>query len=340
MRVYFTVDTESSMAGAWWHPDRRPVEAARHVFCRIGNEDFGIPLLTRIMGELGLRATYFVETLATSSLGESDTRSIFEFLLKAGQDVQLHVHPVFRLYADMLKARTECPGGEMPKPRDFIGAFSKEAQMELLGEAIDYFLTFAGRKPTAFRAGCYAGSRSLMRCLFELGIRLDSSFNPCYHKEISFPGEALEPNVVQKIEGVWEMPVTVARTRLPEGHGGFRFADCSSLSFPELRTMLDVASAAGQEHFVIVFHSFSAVKTKDLAYSQIRPNRIVIRRLEKLLRYLVENSRRFSVGTLGSAAEDPDILSGGPSEAVVASLGFASAIGRKVVQWVNGAYWV
>lgn len=338
MRVYFTVDTESSIAGAWSRPDVRPVEASRHVFCRIGDQEFGIPLITRMMSEYGFRATYFVETLATSSLGAEDTRSIFDFLLRADQDVQLHIHPVFRLYADLLRARAERPDGPMPQPRDFIGQFGKDSQMELLGEAIGHFVAFAGRRPAAFRAGCYAGSRSMMQCLFELGIRVDSSFNPCY-RDASFPGETMEPNRVQQIEGVWEIPVTVARTKLPEGYDGYKFADCSSVSFPEIRTMLDTAAAAGQTHFVIVFHSFSAVKAKDESYSEIRPNRIVIRRLDRLFRYLAGN-RQFQVETMGDAAAKLGELAADSNRAVIADLGLASSMSRKVVQLVNGLYWL
>lgn len=340
MYVYFTVDTESSMAGAWRHPERRPLEAAKHVFCRIDNQDFGVPLLTRIMSEFGCRATYFVETLATSCLGDADTRSVFEFLLRAGQDIQLHIHPVFRLYSELQGSRRPDAPTRIPAGADLIGHLPQDRQMELLAESIGYFERFAGRRPTAFRAGCFAGSRSMLQCLHELGIVVDSSFNPCYQPGISFPQDRLEPNRVQKIEGVWEFPVTVARTRLPEGLNGFRFADCTSLSFPEIRFMLETAEVAGQEHFVIVFHSFSAVKAKDETYAEMRPNRIVIRRLEKMFRYLAENRKRFEITTMGEAAGRSQALEQRAPVSVIANLGLAGAITRKAVQFVNCAYWV
>jgi hypothetical protein len=339
IRVYFTVDTESSMGGAWWNLDRRPVEAKRHVFCRIGDEDFGVPLLTRIMGQYGFRGTYFVETLSTLALGEQDTRSIFDFLLGAGQDVQLHIHPVYRLYADMLKVRKERPDAEVPGPRDLLAGFSKDQQMDLLGESIEHFTACSGQRPVAFRAGCFSGSRVMMQCLYELGILVDSSFNACYQQEISFSGEKLLLNVTQNIEGVWEIPVTVARTSLPEGNG-FKFADCTSLSFSEIRNMLEAAEAAGQEHFVMVFHSFSAVKPKDERYSDMRPNRIVIRRLEKFFHYLAENPSRFRVDTMGDAARDLEELRRSSPAYAVANLGLAAAITRKAVQFVNNMYWI
>ena len=339
MRVYFTVDTECSMGGAWTHQDRRPVGAARHIFCRIRDKYFGVPLLTSMMEEFGFKGTYFVETFATRCLGESDIRPVFEFLLQQGQDVQLHIHPVFRQYAEFRRALDA--GGEYrgSEPMDLLGHMGVSAQMELLEEAIDQFVSFAGYRPSAFRAGCFAGSRSMLKCLSQVGIALDSSYNPCNYP-ISFPDGAPEPNVAQKIEGTWEIPVTVARTPLPEGSNGYKCADCSSLSFPEIRAMLEAAVNAGQEHFVIVFHSFSAVKMKDETYAEMRPNRIVIRRLEKLFRYLAGHTVQYQVETMGNVALDSQALRAGASAGAVANLGFLAATKRKAVQFLNNAYWV
>jgi hypothetical protein len=338
MRVYFTVDTECSMGGAWNHPRRRVVGASQRIFCRIGNDDFGIPLLTRTMGEFGFRGTYFVEMFAANCLGESDLQPVFEFLLRERQDVQLHIHPVFRQYAEYRKAAERGLEYRGREPLDFIGQMDSNEQMELLEEAIDRFESFAGCRPLVFRAGCFAGSRLTLECLHRSGILVDSSFNPCY-PQISFPEDRLEPNRVENIEGVWEIPVTVARTRLPEGCNGYKFADCTSLSFPEIRSMLEAAADAGQKHFVMVFHSFSAVKTKDESYANMRPNRIVIRRLEKLFRYLARHSDKYQVDTMGRIARCPEALRE-ESTAAVTHLGLIQAAGRKVVQWVNNAYWV
>ena len=204
MKVYFTVDTESSLGGAWQNLGRRPLEAARHVFCRIGEEAFGIPLFVRITAEYGWTATYFVETLATRTLGAADTQSIFDFLLSSGQDVQLHIHPTFRFYDEWRNARVEGREYQVPDRDDLIGHFPEELQMDFLGEAAGYCEKFAGRRPEAFRAGCWAGSRSMLRCLRRLGILVDSSFNPAFHWEMSFPGEHLSINRAQNIEGVWD----------------------------------------------------------------------------------------------------------------------------------------
>jgi hypothetical protein len=223
---------------------------------------------------------------------------------------------------------------------DLIGHMGANVQMELLEESIEHFETFAGYRPAAFRAGCFAGSLSTMKCLHRLGILVDSSFNPCYHPAVSFPERPLEPNLVQNIEGVWEIPVTVARTRLSQAYNGYKFADCTSLSFPEIRSMLEASVRAGQEHFVIVFHSFSAVKTKDETYAQIRPNRIVIRRLKRLFQYLAGHGGHYQVETMGNIAQCPEALHSVSSARAIANLGFVNAAKRQAVQWVNNAYWL
>lgn len=338
MNVYFTVDTESSMGGAWKHPHRRPVEAVRHVFCRIGDKDYGIPLLVEMMREFALRGTFFVETLATRCLGESDTSSIFDYLLRHGQDLQLHLHPNFRFYSESLAAHAQGIAYQAPKSRDFIGQFSENVQMDLLSEAALLFERFAGYAPKAFRAGCFAGSRSMLRCLSTLGIKVDSSFNPSY-PNLSFPDSPLTPNLVQKVEGVWEIPVTVAITKLPERHGGFKFADCTSLSFQEIRAMLDTAFSSGRQHFVIIFHSFSGVKAKDETYAELRPNQVVIQRLWKLFQYLAENPDKFCVTTMGAVAANPDGLVQEEAGHPVTELELKVSAVRKLAQLWNALYW-
>jgi hypothetical protein len=337
MNIYFTVDTEVSMGGALRFPERRPVTADRAIFCRIQGQDHGIGLLTRIMSEHGFRATYFVETLFARIHGDGDARAVFDYLLTHDQDVQLHMHPIYRLYSEMLEYRSAGREYRMPSKSDLLGAFAETRQVEMLEEASAIFRRFSGQSPVAFRAGCFAANRSTLRSLRRVGILLDTSFNPCYN-EWSFANEALTPNEVCKMEGVWEVPVTVARTPLPEHSPQLKHADPSALSIAELRTMLESAAINGQRHFVIVFHSFSAVKPKDETYGDLRPDRIVIRRLKKLMKYLDAHRELYRVSTFSELARELSTLERGG--APVADLGIVSAGLRKLVQGVNRWYWL
>ncbi|MEO8372394.1 MAG: hypothetical protein ABI806_24625, partial [Candidatus Solibacter sp.] len=103
--------------------------------------------------------------------------------------------------------------------------------------------------------------------------------------------------------------------------------------------MLEAGAAQGQRHFVMVFHSFSAVKAKDETYGEMRPDRIVIRRLEKLMEYLAAHPDLYRVSTFSElAAELAGLETPGP--APVASLGFVGAGLRKSIQGLNRCFWL
>jgi hypothetical protein len=335
-QVYLTIDTESSMGGAWADPRRRPVPADRHVFCRNGRGAYGIEWMVESLRRYGMRATFFCETLAGSVLGEEDTRSFVEYLFRAGQDVQLHAHPTYWHYAVFLES-----GGRNPAEAvqcDRLSLHTEAEQRELLQKAYELFVQCAGVRPTVFRAGGFAGDHVTLRVLRELGFVIDSSYNPIERTTCSFVRQPLGFNLVQKLEGIWELPITVARTRLPE-RGGYKNCEISAISASETQKILEDAYSGGMEHVVVLFHSFSSVKPRDVSYSRSRPNRIVIRRFETLLHYLDRNSSRFAVATLGDLAQNPTVLEKS-QKAVVPDLGLWRPALRKCIQGLNNFYWV
>ena len=336
MNVYFTVDTESSMGGAWSDPDKRPLKADRHIFCRIDGRDHGIGLITDALSRYGFRATHFVETLMTLVNGEDDVARVFEFLLERNQDVQLHLHPTYRFYAESRQALEMARPYQPPPMNDLLGGFDETSQMELIAQATSIYEKFAGRPPVAFRAGCFAANRTTLRCLRRAGLLLDTSFNPCY-RTWSFPDDELQANQIRNLEGIWEIPVTVAKTPLPEGYGGLKHADPAALSFGELQTMLEHGAAGGQQHFVFIFHSFSAVKPRDDTYSEMKPDRLTIRRLQRLLEYLSTRSDLYRVSTFGDLAREAPSLA--PADPPLAALPLVAATWRKSRQALNRLYW-
>jgi|ERR1017187_1962450 hypothetical protein len=340
-RVYITVDTENSMGGAWANPALKPVTAERHAFCRVGGVDHGIGWMCDELNRRGLQATFFCEVFASECLGDADTLSYFDFLLRNGQDVQLHAHLTYHFYA---QARA---GGQAVRPyltvprTDDLCSLPEGFRAEAVGRACELFARFAGRRPVAFRAGNWHCNRALLTDLAREGIGIDSSYNHAFQGRGSFDGETLTINALQRVGPVWEVPATVARQRLPDPAvpNKFRFLDPTSMSRWEMRAVLEHGCANGIEHIVAVFHSFSAVKTRDLQYSAMRPDRIVKGRFRWLLDYLSRNPGKFSVTTLGelaTCAEEPRA----PGRGAFAELGFMHPLARKVVQGFNRFYWV
>ena len=184
---------------------------------------------------------------------------------------------------------------------DDIASLPSATRAELLEQACELFYDATGYRPTAFRAGNWRASRALMPDLANAGIRLDSSFNPAARASGSFAGEALGFNTLQTIDGLWELPLTVVRQSLPEPHlvNGVRPFDLVSLSSWEIRKTLDKAYRAGLPHVVVLMHSFSGVKAKDVQYEQMKPDRIVRRRVHSFLDHLAANPDKFRVTTCG-----------------------------------------
>lgn len=339
--VYITVDTESSMGGAWAADALRPVPAERRIFCKIGGIDHGIGWQCDELERRGMKATFFCEVLSTLVLGDGDTRSYLDFLLGRGQDVQLHAHPNFYYYSQYMAAREQGAAFDHSKRSDSMASHSGERQRELLAAACGIFERLTGRRPSAYRAGGYSANSQTLGILEELGFVLDSSFNPRYQGHGSFDGETLTSNAAQKIGAIWEMPVTVAIEDLPDPRKSSSLMpfEISALSLSEMRRMLDDLHAAGAAHVVIVFHSFSAVKAADDQYSAMRPDRIVRGRFRGLLDYLAGQTNRFTVSTFDELSRNLDQLRPGASPEVP-RLGYVRPLCRKVVQAVNRAYWL
>jgi hypothetical protein len=170
---------------------------------------------------------------------------------------------------------------------------------------------------------------------------VDASFNRHLQGRGSFDNEPIVVNALQLIDGVWELPITVARQRLPDPAltDGLRPFDPVSLSCWELRKVLDDAYAAGTTHISTVFHSFSGVKAKDLQYKQLKPDRIVRRRFEFLLDHLATNQDRFCVSSVGKLVNEIRSAPGSMAlHASIPSLGFFHPLARKVVQAANSLY--
>ena len=336
-QVFLTIDTESSIGGAWSDPSRRPLPASHRVFCQNDSGAYGIPLIVEILREYGMCATFFYETLASLVLGESDIARGINYLLEAGQDVQLHVHPTFRHYHDYLQSGDRTTLRAKARLPDLMDMYPEQEQVAFIQEAMTILRRYTGAHPDAFRAGCYAANHSTLRALRHVGIPIDSSYNPAYCSFHSFSERPLATNEVQKIEQTWEFPVTVARTRI--GEGAYKPLEISAISSWEMERSLIALHENDVPHVVLMFHSFSAVKARNVYYSAFRPDRIVIHRLRRLVRFLARHHDRFQVTTFHEAAQNLTSLQP-TAKSVLPDLGMLHPAMRKLTQGVNRFYWV
>lgn len=321
--MYLTVDVEcaeervrSDGVQPWLGYDLR-------IWGRLRNqpEELGVPFLLRELARAGLQATFFLEALGPRFFGESDFRALCRTLTAAGQDVQLHVHPIQR--RPDWHTRREAP------PSDDIAAYDVAAQADLLRAALDQ-LERAGiprANVLAFRAGNYGASNQTWRAMRDAGLRLSSNLNPCYQRKncrIRWPAQA--PGLfATDVDGVWELPIS----NFTEGAGRYRHVQLTAISFPEMQHYLLEARRLGIPEVTIVTHSFEFFFVDSVPAKLGRPNQVNVERLRSLLGFLAENGDHFEVDTLGALAR----RLGSGTAAHPPAAGGALPEGRPLLRW-------
>jgi len=330
--VYITVDVECSMGGAWGNDARRPVPPSRAMMGEYDGRRLGVPLITDILRRYDLAATFFVETFAEEQGNPGQTEPVCHHLLDAGQDVQLHVHPTHKHYG--LHRRGH------PSPyTDSFAELPREQQRELLEEGAARITSWTGARPVAFRAGNMAASEETLVALSEVGIRVDSSYafpyavGPCrLSPDDAYNGSRWYGDVLElALSGFYQPRLPLLRPAKP--------LDLVGISFEECRDAVTQICTAGADA-VVILHSFSLFKVRNLRYDGGRLDRIVARRFRRLCEWLAGAADRWPTHTFAQLA---GAIADNRYEAKAVSpprLGGGRALVRKAVQAVNRLYWV
>jgi hypothetical protein len=249
--------------------------------------------------EHGLKGVFFVEPLFSTRFGPEPLAEIVSLLNTARQEIQLHLHTEWVDEARM----PLLPNVE--GKRQHLRYFSLDEQTLLIKKGIA-LLQAAGASPVnAFRAGSFGFNRDTLRALAANGIAFDSSYNVIQFGLDSGVLPGVPVFVPIECEGVHEYPMTVFK----DGLGKLRHAQIAACSFSEFEGLLWHAMEAGRQSFVLLSHNFELLnQAKD------RPDRVAVRRFEKLCKFLDRNRDCFSVrGFHGLApqvsTEQPEPLS-------------------------------
>jgi hypothetical protein len=329
--VYITVDVECSMGGAWADPALSPVPPSRAMMGEYGSRRLGIPLIVEIIKRYGLTGTFFVESFAEQQGHPGQTEPVCEYLLNEDQDIQLHIHPNHWHYGLYRQG--------LPHPRqDAIAALRPETQQKLIAEGAARLTRWTGRAPVAFRAGNMAASEVTLALLPAAGIRIDSSYTfPFAGGQCRFsPGDPY--NGSRWYGDVLELALSGFRLpRLPGEHPA-KPLDVVGVSFEECREAIRRICGVGADA-VLIFHSFSLFKVRNMQYDSGRINRIVTRRLRRLCEWLAANAKEFPTYTFSQLADAIADKSYEAKAVPPPQLSGARALLRKAVQIYNRSYW-
>ena len=145
--------------------------------------------------------TFFVE-VARSLWEPAEHREYFTWLIRHGQDLQLHFHPEIFKTKDLI----DLPLTYRPGRQD---RWTDEEAESMLDWAIRRFENFTGKAPIAYRAGSFRWNQATINAMSRLGMQL--SFNNCYEAKSKADNESpatLERKFSTWPEGIIEVPCT------------------------------------------------------------------------------------------------------------------------------------
>lgn len=331
--VFITFDVECSMGGAWGDPTLKPIAPRLGMMGEYGDNRLGIPLICDILSRYGLKATFFLEPFNDELGYPGQTEPVVQHLINNGQDIQLHVHPNHMHYG-LHRANKEYTR------TDQLADLDPDWQRQLIADGASRLEKWTGKRPIAFRAGNMGASEETLKALFEAGLWIDSSYTfPYVEGQCRFP-DGQQFNGSKWYGQVLEVGLSGFRQPKVPGLHPAKPVDLMGTSFEECRDATRMICDAGADA-VVILHSFSLFKVRDVQYNGGKLNRIVTRRFEHLCRWLSENRDRYPARTfseLGRLVKED----GYEPKAVEPCLinRPLRALVRKAVQGVNNFYWV
>jgi hypothetical protein len=291
-KVAITVDTEPSVAGAFSEPGRYKPLLHEPVWGAVDGRSEALGFIVETLASHELCASFFVETVHLSYFPEDAMAGYVRWLHAAGQDIQLHLHPVWSRFE----------GGRYAKVNDRCGDLAEERLAALIADGAAHIRAWCGKAPVCLRTGNFSVSTNVYRAMRRAGLPLGS--NVCL--AVAPPKEAALyfAGGVHRIEGVTELAVTCFRDHGPVGRGRYRPLQISACRFEELRALLNALNEAGGSLAVIVTHPFEFLKWSGPDFSRLRANRVVQRRFERLCRFLAQATDRFEAVSMDRLAEE------------------------------------
>lgn len=297
--VCLTVDVEFSINHALVREGHAPI-GADWVDGVADGRSHGLGFLLDCLDRYGLRGTFFTEVFNTYYFGDGPMQDIVRRMQARGQDVQLHLHPVWLYYKyPDWQAELSPPHGR--SPRDVFTDRSVAEIAAWLADGMDILERLSGQRPIAFRSGNLDVGQVLYAGMSAAGINLASNIGVGYT-------EPAEPELrfyagLQRIDGVTEVPVTTYRAPLPGER--LLLLTATGSAFGEMRAVLDVAHRRGIGPVVVLLHPHDfriAIRHADGTPPRYQADPVRQSRLERLCAYLAGAPERFRVTTFAESA--------------------------------------
>lgn len=295
-RVCITIDTEFSIGGAFSDRSKRPV-AEPLVWCEVDGRSEGLGFMLDTFRQYDIQATFFVETLHRHYFRHDPMGPIARKIHAAGHEVQLHSHPCWTMFqhADWWN-RTR---GQ--KVNDDMSRQSVDEAASLITQGIDTFAEWGIPRPRVYRSGNLHHGDNLYRALARTGIPYSSNIGVAIHDSGNADYRLYSGR--HELHGVKEFPVLSFSDWRLGTKQKIKSLTIAGSSFAETRRLIEQARHEGIAQVVVLTHPFEFVQSHDLTFRHTRRNRLAQARLQKLCRFLQQNSDRFEACGMAHAAD-------------------------------------
>lgn len=324
-QVCITIDTEFSIAGHFECAEHLPVSDVM-VYGEVDGREQALGFLLETFERYGIDATFFLECANYFYFGDAPMQRVAERIRAAGQDIQLHVHPVWLNFVD-----GQVPGN-FPR-NDYCSGRSFDDLKRVFELCIEVFERWVGRRPLALRTGSLVADDNVFQVMAALDIPLSSNVAT----GVFAPESALfHDSGRHRIHGVMEVPVFTYRDMRLVGRQHRKSLQITSCSWPEMKSLLRRARRAGVENIVVLTHPSEFIKKSDYRYTRITRNRVNQRRLEKLCEFIHDNPREFESASFGGQVEP---WSASELQQPFVAVPSAHAVLRKLHNKLNDTLW-
>lgn len=278
----FTIDTEFSLGGYFKNNNDKPVPAEKIIWCKIGNEEYGINLIMDILDQYDLKGVFFMETESRFYFGEQIIIDIIKHIRSRGHEVQLHIHPTFRSFIK---------GEKLP---DDLRKYSYDEQVKIILEALVFLGKYSINDIIAYRSGGFYSNNDTLKAIEQNNLFFASNYN------LSFPNcdyinDHPQKNDLFQINNIYELPITCFKE--PPIRKRYNSFQLEAASFKEIQSALSFYGKHKINLITYILHSFEFVKRSDHQFNQIKPQKFLIRRFKNICKFLADHKDEFQVFT-------------------------------------------
>lgn len=248
-------------------------------------KNYGIKYILSVFREYGIRATWYLNIYEKYLMGEKLMADVCDILLRNGQDIQLHTHPVWLMDSSERK-------------RIHMNQYSLDEQVYIIEKGIEDIQKLTGQKPIAHRGGAYGIDKNTLLALNMAKMKIDSSV---FYKSSSCKVSGIYKNKIHELYGVTEFPVSVYKVKtnyaIPYKSASERIqkSDINYSTADEIKSVCEQNIAGHHIYTNIFMHSFSFYKFFDDGVRPeaplFAPDKNNIRKFHHVMEYLRTNQK-------------------------------------------------